>query len=281
MKSLIISLLMIFLVFSTISFVSAVNINSYEIEVNLVNGNSVVNYNLNVDTPGNLELELPEDAKILDVSNDYVFEEGVLSVFVDNELNLEYLTKSFVDKADKNYFLADFSLLHDVKNFKLRVILPEGAVLDDPNSVFPKPEITSDGVNIILNWEDTNLNAGESFPVFMAFNEKSSNSMLFLAFAVLVVILSVLFSFNFKRKKDKLKIKKVHKKAPEKDLHLLESEAIVMGVLRKEGGEMWQRQIRFSTGFSKAKLSRVIRNLEARKLIKKIPLGNTNKIKLI
>lgn len=275
--------LLLILLVSSIGFVSAKEIDSYEIKVNLVNGKSIVNHNLNVDTPGNLELELPEDAKILDISNkDYVFEEGTLNVFVDKELELEYLTKEFVDKADKNYFLADFPLPQDVKNFKLIVILPEGATLDDPNSVFPKPEITTDGVNIILNWKGENLKAGETFPVFMAFKDKRSNFVMVIVFAVIVaIILSVLLGFNLKRRRVKSREKKIHKKVPEKELHLLESESMIVNVLRKEGGEMWQKQIGFKTGFSKAKLSRVIRDLESRKLIKRIPLGNTNKIKLI
>jgi len=43
---------------------------------------------------------------------------------------------------------------------------------------------------------------------------------------------------------------------------------------------MWQKQLQLKTGFSKAKLSRVIRNLESRSLVKKIPFGNANKIRL-
>jgi uncharacterized membrane protein len=43
---------------------------------------------------------------------------------------------------------------------------------------------------------------------------------------------------------------------------------------------LWQKQIQNSTGFSKAKVSRLVRNLESRGLVKKIPFGNTNKIRL-
>jgi len=76
-----------------------------------------------------------------------------------------------------------------------------------------------------------------------------------------------------------LKNKKVNKCLFEK--HLIESEKKVIEELKKaDRNEMWQKQIQTSTGFSKAKLSRVIRNLEARKLVRKIPMGNTNKISL-
>lgn len=276
------SVFLLIMTFSLVGAVSADHIESYDIVVNLVDVSAIVNYNIITDFSGNLEIMLPEDAKILEASEDYVFEESVLNVFVDKELNLEYLTREFVDEADKHYFLTDFPLSHNVMNFSLRVILPEGATLDDPNAVFPKPEITTDGVNIILNWEKNDIEAGGSFPVFMAFRVQESNSILVPILVVIAVfILLVLLVLNFRHKlKRKLKVKKVNKRAPE-ELHLIESESKVIGVLRKEGGEMWQKQIQIKTGFSKAKLSRIIRDLEVRKLIKRIPLGNTNKIKLI
>jgi len=78
----------------------------------------------------------------------------------------------------------------------------------------------------------------------------------------------------------KIKHKPSKKEEQEYD-YLLDTEKKIIEELKKaDRNELWQKQIQNSTGFSKAKLSRLIRNLESRNLIVKIPFGNTNKIKL-
>ena len=70
------------------------------------------------------------------------------------------------------------------------------------------------------------------------------------------------------------------KESPEYN-YLLDTEKNIIEELKKaDRNELWQRQIQSSTGFSKAKVSRLIRKLESRGLITKIPFGNTNKIRL-
>jgi uncharacterized membrane protein len=62
---------------------------------------------------------------------------------------------------------------------------------------------------------------------------------------------------------------------------LLDTEKKVIEELKKaDRNELWQKQIQNLTGFSKAKVSRLIRDLETRGLVKKIIFGNTNKIRL-
>ena len=270
--------------------VAAQQIEEYTVKVNLVGKSAVVDYAIKSDFSKNLELKLPTDAKILDISEqNYDFKNGVLNVLLDRELTLEYLSKDFVEALDKNYFVADFGLPFDINKFSLEVVLPEGAVLDDPKSVFPKPEISSDGLNIILSWEKENIFEGESFPVFIIYKDERAFPPWLLAVLVVAFALIILF-LNFKRKSYSKEVvskeppvKVVTKKEPvqTKPIHLLETESKVVKALRAAGGEMWQKQIQIKTGFSKAKLSRVIRDLEARGMLKRIPLGNTNKIKLI
>ena len=84
-----------------------------------------------------------------------------------------------------------------------------------------------------------------------------------------------------KKKKIEKNISEEKEKTSEKYGYLLDTEKKVIEELKKaDKNELWQKQIQIATGFSKAKLSRLIRNIEARGLIKKIPMGNTNKIKL-
>jgi len=289
-------LIMFFLAVLTVLFVQGVEARSinYNISTEIIDDKALVN-NVISDISGfeELELRLPGDAKLLDISaQTYDFEKDgktLLSVKADadnadKELRFEYLTKEFIEKTRKSYFIADFQIPFDVENFELRIVLPEGAILDAPNSAFPSPTITSDGVHIILDWQKQDLKKGESFPIFVIYREKAVFST-WLLLIPLILLLAVFVAFALKRKKQvkSRKAKKPRKVKIEakKELHLLDSESAVIAALRKSKGEAWQKQIQIQTGFSKAKLSRVIRNLEARGIVKRIPIGNTNKIRLL
>jgi uncharacterized membrane protein len=60
---------------------------------------------------------------------------------------------------------------------------------------------------------------------------------------------------------------------------LIDKEQQVVDFL-KQNGEVWQKQIQQATSFSKAKVSRILRNLEERGVVTKTIYGNTNKISL-
>ncbi|MCK5289921.1 MAG: hypothetical protein KAJ56_03165 [Candidatus Aenigmarchaeota archaeon] len=63
--------------------------------------------------------------------------------------------------------------------------------------------------------------------------------------------------------------------------HLLESEAAVVDALEANMGVLKQKELLDITSFSKAKLSRVISNLESRAIVEKKQWGNSNKISLV
>lgn len=262
---------------------NAQTIEEYNINIDLIDTTALVSQSIKADFSDIIDLKLPEDAKITDISaENYTFQKGILTVKIDRELDLKYLTKEAIEKTSKYHFLTNIHFPFDTKTFKLKVVLPESAALDTPTSAYPPPQITSDGINIILDWEKEDLKKGESFPVFVIFKKPSSKWILWIIGAVLVIaIIFFLVKQSIKLKIPEKPAKKTKKKVEAKELHLLESESLVMGALNKLGGEAWQKQLQIQTGFSKAKLSRTIRNLEARRLIKKIPLGNTNKIKTI
>jgi len=212
----------------------------------------------------------------------YTFKDGILGARTDGEFRLKYLTGEIIEKAD-NYYLVQKTLFpFDTEDFKMKVILPESAVLDNPESAYPSPKITSNGVNIILEWEKSGLKKGDSFAVFVIFKKASKYNWFAIGLIVAIIIAAAFTTLrSIKRTKIGKPKDKTRKKTEPEELHLLESESAVMSALKRLGGEAWQKQLQIQTGFSKAKLSRVIRDLEARKLIRKIPLGNTNKIKSI
>ena len=258
-------------------------IKEYDLSISIIDSTALVSQSIKTDFANTISLKLPEDARITDISvENYTFKGGILEAKTDGEFRLKYLTREIIEKADNYYLVQRTPFPFDTEDFKMKVILPESAVLDTPESAYPSPKITSNGVNIILEWEKSGLKKGESFAVFVIFRKISSYNWIAIASIIIIMIavsFMVLRSLRL-RKVGKPK-GKIRKKTEPGELHLLESESAVMNALKKLGGEGWQKQLQIQTGFSKAKLSRVIRDLEARKLIRKIPLGNTNKIKSI
>jgi uncharacterized membrane protein len=252
------------------SFVSA-SIQNFDVEVRIVSSRALLSYDIQTDQPS-IQLNLPEDAKISEISEtNYSLKDGILISSVSpGNLKLSYFTDMLIEKTSKSYFTSEFKFPVSEK-INVRLILPEGSVID---SAFPTPEFTSDGKHIILSW-NPQLKEKEGFPVFVIYKEASQ---IIWPWFIALIIASIAIAIFLKRKKQRAKVRL--KKPAEKEIHLLESESAVIKVLKKAKGEVWQKQIQINTGFSKAKLSRLIRNLEARGLIKKIPLGNTNKIKL-
>jgi uncharacterized membrane protein len=53
-----------------------------------------------------------------------------------------------------------------------------------------------------------------------------------------------------------------------------------MEELKKAGGELTQKNLTEITGYSRVKTHRVIQKLEEKKIVRKIPNGQTNKIVL-
>lgn len=93
-------------------------------------------------------------------------------------------------------------------------------------------------------------------------------------FGFILLILVFVFLFNTKKKTIPIKDKEF--------IHLLESEKVIVNALLKSKDHiMWQKELQIAVGFTKSKLSRTIRNMEQRSLVKKTPYGSTNKIELI
>ncbi|PIU75778.1 hypothetical protein COS75_02540 [Candidatus Pacearchaeota archaeon CG06_land_8_20_14_3_00_35_12] len=252
----------------------AQSIDSYSAKFIIVDSKTVASYEINLSEAAQVQFRLPSDAKALDVYIDGNKQEVVLSEVLQlsaaKNIKISYVTEKFVEKSKKYYFLTDILFPLDIDKFNVELILPQGAVLDTPNSAWPAPsEITSDGQHIILKWGSGDLERDDSFAIFVIFNKSSTANLLFII-SIIVIFIAAAFIFLVFRKKARKEI----------DKHLFDSEKSVISSLRKANGELWQKQLQIKTGFSKAKLSRIVRNLETRGLIKKIPYGNTNKIRL-
>jgi hypothetical protein len=99
-------------------------------------------------------------------------------------------------------------------------------------------------------------------------------SIAFLA-AGIISILAGLSIWNLIREKE---IKAARKNLL--DVFLLPEEKMVMSEIEKYGGSLTQSELVKTTGFSRVKVHRIVRNLENKKLIIKQEYGMTNKIVL-
>jgi len=239
-----------------------------------------------------LKLKIPYDVKALELNvENYKIEDfenyKLLYVNYAKNLSIKYLTKSFIENSGGRYFFVMENPFAEKANVK--IYLPESAILGEKILVFPEgADIDSDGRRIILEWADYN---DEQILVGYEFVEKD----LLIFYIIIGILIIILFSgYLLEKRKLKNEIQKIRKISKEKNMksmkkgeeaitrNLIEDEKrIAEYLLNKEDNESWTKEIMKDLGISKVKLSRKLRSLEQKEIIKKIPYGNENKIKLI
>ena len=203
-----------------------------------------------------------------------------------------------VSLDERKLFSQDLNFNTTIEKFTFRLKLPERAILPEETSKFVTPEPTklySDGRRIILAYEVENA---ESFRASVIYESaKKSPVAAFLAILFLIAIVFGLALYKFKskaktetREKPRPEEAKIAAEKPmeiakaeqkEEKLYLLPDEKGIIYILKQAGKPIRQRDIEKQITFSKAKLSRVLRGLEERGIIKRIPRGNTNLVELI
>lgn len=186
-------------------------------------------------------------------------------------ITLSYTTNSFVKAAEgKSLFNADFSLPSKIGEAFIVLRLPQGMVLSSDKSYFPSDgKLSSDGKHIIIIWRYNNL--AETQPlVFKAFYE-SSNKINFVPY-LLALLFVAFFGYVFYAKHAKRSAELVTKV-------LDHYEKAVYEIVKREK-KVKQRKIVELTSFSKARVSRIIKRLKERGLIRVEKRGRTNIIEI-
>jgi len=110
---------------------------------------------------------------------------------------------------------------------------------------------------------------------------------------IIAVLAGIIFiSYYFNKRKFTKELKKVKQKSKgkktkaKKETEIMknlyeEEKQIVRYLLKKKGNEAWTKEIVKNVGISKVKLSRKLRSLEAKEVVKRIPYGNENRIRLL
>ena len=143
------------------------------------------------------------------------------------------------------------------KTSEVKIYLPEAAILPESGVIFPKnAEITSDGRRIILKFNNFNEEQ-----ILITYESVAKNNLILYLISGLLII--TLFIFYF-----------VQKKKLKKEIARLKTK-VQKKVEKKEEKLTW------NLGISKVKLSRKLRSLEQKGIIKRIPYGNENIIRLL
>ena len=209
--------------------------------------------------------------------------ENVTSNF--GSVGLNFAAKNtFLKNVGKSYLFETASKTPlDSNKMRLKIKLQEGFVLSEKEGIPSfSPETgtqSSDGRRIYVFWEKENVKKGEGITANVVFESlqkpepKEIDSGIFVILGVLVVIIALLVVGI-------LFYKKSHTGMKPAIQVLKDDERKVVEILQNRQGQAKQRDIQADGDFSKATLSRLIKNLEERGVITTERMGRTNKIYL-
>jgi uncharacterized membrane protein len=225
-------------------------------------------------------LEVTIEAREADCSFDEFDLGGEISCETDIYENfttkISYDTSGLVTSQENiNIFRYSQSIARPTNNYRLRVILPSGAVLVDEENVstpviYPeRGEVGTEGRKIHVEWnQDPPLGETLNFEVVYENLDQEYNGYLVPSLIAAVIILSLIIGYRYRDKLSKVR-----------DDSLPEDQQSVMKLLR-ENGDMLQKDIVDESEYSKAKISGLVSKLEEKDLIEKEKEGRSNRIKL-
>ncbi|MFC1723093.1 helix-turn-helix transcriptional regulator [Nanoarchaeota archaeon] len=238
-------------------------------------------YNLPLDAKGIIEYVDGEEVEPQLVGN-----RVVVTLQNNSGFRLEYLSKSEVTGDE---LITEVEIPFDVEKLSVKASLPSGARLLEPvgnrpvSTIFPKPDqLGTDGLNIDIRWEFEDVEKGEDVPILVKFMIPENGWAWWLVGFLLLAVLGLVFIVFGQRKdggKEKSEkpevVEKVVVKSDYED-HLKEDEQQIVQILKDREGRCEQGTLRVITGFSKAKLSGLLKEMDERKLVHKEKRGKKN-----
>ena len=287
MKKLIAVLLLGFVLLSHPGFSEA-----FQYTVNAdISDNKTVLYNLNLVYVNNpkqeisLTLKNPLDIRIesqADCTTVKKILETEISCSMDasekTEIKVTYISDENVKNRDDYFLYTDsFKLNDDIKTLSVIVKLPEATGLSQPieNSYSPSDAlIGSDGRRLLVNWIKSDIKEGDTFDVSIAFEKTGETSVSSFPLEYIVVIIIVSFSAFALFYQIYLRDKGIKLILPV----LKSDEKTIYNSIIKHGNGVNQKVIVKESGYSKAKVSKVLNSLKERGLIKLERIGRSNKV---
>lgn len=227
-------------------------------------------------TTDKIEFRLPLDASAItlevdDVEIDPVLDGNILIVELnDNQkIRYQYITEVYLEDGA---FLANIRPAIDTDKLAVHVSLPDRAVLesavdDDLPSVMPAPnDIKTNGRVIDLYWERHGVDDLSVMVRYVVPLRVSKALIVAIPIGIILGFLAVLLSRRLSATSG----------GPRNGSHLKEDEEQVVSILEKRDGQVEQGTLRVITGFSKAKLSGLLSEMEDRKVIHREKRGKKN-----
>jgi len=191
-------------------------------------------------------------------------------------LNIKFSTNDAVKKIENKFlFSSNIKTPQNVKKMILKVILEKGYVLieepEKPTTLVPYSPRDglegSDGRRIFIEWKREDVEKGEGIDVSVTYEFvkpiKNDQNLIFLIIGILILIITVILGTRNKSVDTSI---------------LKDDERKVLDIIRERGGMCKQRVIVRETDFSKAKVSRLIKDLEERGLITTEKSGRSKKV---
>lgn len=240
------------------------------------------------------EFPLPLNIQNLEVENaEYVngsFHFTALHQNSSQEITATFNTKFQVTGDSEKILLSNNIIPVDTKLLRTILRMPQGYyLLPELDPVQPKTSpgasFTTDGRIISVTWEKQDVKKGEQVQYTLGFKLEESHitnviTMPFLENTipqealVPIILFAFFFGYFLAAGFGGLLVNLIKNVT----VGLTEDENTVVELLKS--GQLKQREIQKKTGFSKAKLSRLLAEMEQRKLIAKESKGRTNVIRL-
>ena len=186
----------------------------------------------------------------------------------EKKIVISFLSKSLVEKiGNTNVFSFKFFPTENA-NLKVFFPLPKGNIISeiDP-AISPEPtEITTDGRTIVIKWDLKSLNEPVNF-IILYEGENKNNILIIVLILLTIVLVGALLYKITKHKTTKTTISKT----------LNQDERMIIDLLNEDETRTQKVLVKL-TGFSKAKMSKIIRRLEEKEVVEKKPHMTTNKL---
>ncbi len=177
-------------------------------------------------------------------------------------------------------FSFDIPLLWDTDRISMKVKLPNGVFIAEEDQVTlpisPSGEKKGiEGRRITTSWVFRNKESGDLIPIRIYYEGLPITPIenliyRWLSVFILVFIVVIFFVYRSMSKKSELILSVLN-----------EAERIVINIIKKQGKDkVDQRKIVAQSGFSKAKVSRIIQSLEGRGVVSVEKTGRKNRISL-
>lgn len=265
------------------------SITNYNVEIDLTASGlsnekiqlEVSNLGSTIDNIAYASLTPPENIKIYDENGELPYnltKNGEYQIIVwkiippnsVQKINIQFDTKGLIEQAEKKYiFSFNYNPLVETKKFQMNLKLPQGFILSGiAQSVSPDPSnMKTDGKSIILSWGYEKLDTEfASIVVYeRGYTKESPNYLIYGSLVAIIVIISLIAIYYRKEKMDVAM------------MTLTEEEKMIVDQILKDK-EVMQKRLVQDTGFSKVKISKLVRRLEEKGIVEKIPWMKTNKL---